>query len=502
MKTRIQCGSGRASALISRTMEPTHVGCYRVLKKPLKQTRLHRWRGHSALGFSALTLALPLLLAALPAGADTSFTTTNWVAGVPVPGIQYTNSSGLVYLKGNVHIHRVLSSDARIAGRLTAWMDLAYQADGTALLVGSAYVEPGNWDATGTNFTPSGGVWDAKYNGMVQADGSDQIHFVGYGIGGTIEGLRLECTATKGPGAPFDPAIPYFASGTIKPAPLVITDPIDESQAASWPEMGVAPGGALIGTNQQLTIYTPYPVTWSSPMRAAAVTPGHTLETRVDLVRMNGSGSVVLAIYYAVGIGYWFEKAGDHVSLGKQTGGGWTFFTCERVATGNTNQVLTLALTPSGQNLILTARVLDRDNEAVIYEKSFLDTPGSDPSLTSAQVQTVVGATWLTVVNDPAGPRWTTFRSPWLGLLMHTDGTTGEVTFDHFEMRTYEVPTIGIQRAVQLTWPDMGMNFAVEGAPTLQGPWLPLNNTLLPGMQQITVPVNKSAEFFRLQQVP
>lgn len=468
----------------------------------IMKTRLQRWPGNSALRFSAPVLAISLLLVALPAGADTSFTTTNWVAGVPVPGIQYTNGSGLVYLKGNVHIHRVLSSDARIAGRLTAWMDLAYQADGTALLVGPAYVEPGNWDAAGTNFTPSDGVWNLKYTGVAQADGSDVVHLVGYGIGGTIEGLRMECTATKGPGAPFDPAIPYFASGTIKPAPLVITDPIDESQAASWPETGVAPGGALIGTNQQLTIYTPYPVTWSSPVRAAAVTPGHTLETRVDLVRVNGSGSAVLAIFYAVGIGYWFEKAGDHVSLGKQTGGGWTFFTCERVATGNTNQVLTLALTPSGQNLILTARVLDRDNEAVIYEKSFLDTPGSDPSLTSAQVQALIGATWLTVVNDPAGPRWTTFRSPWLGLLMHTAGTTGEVTFDHFEMRTYEVPPVGIHRAVQLTWPDTGLSFGVEAAPSVNGPWLPVQNSAPPGCQQMTVPQSGPMQFFRLQQSP
>jgi hypothetical protein len=148
---------------------------------------------------------------------------------------------------------------------------------------------------------------------------------------------------------------------------------------------------------------------------------------------------------------------------------------------------------------------LDRANgEAVLYEKVILDTPASDPALSAAQVQGITGMNLAGLVNDAAGAPWTTFRSPWLGVFQYTDGTlpAAEVTFDRFEMRTFEVPQIAIERAVQLSWPATGMNFAVEGAPTLQGPWLPLNNTSLPGMQQITVPVNKSAEFFRLQQVP
>jgi len=40
-----------------------------------------------------------------------------------------------------------------------------------------------------------------------------------------------------------------------------------------------------------------------------------------------------------------------------------------------------------------------------------------------------------------------------------------EATFDNFELRTYEIPPLGIQRAMRLTWPaPAGLNWAVEGA--------------------------------------
>jgi hypothetical protein len=54
--------------------------------------------------------------------------------------------------------------------------------------------------------------------------------------------------------------------------------------------------------------------------------------------------SAILAIYYASGVGYWLEKAHDHVSVGKQTASGMTFLSCEPVSTGDTNKVLVLAL--------------------------------------------------------------------------------------------------------------------------------------------------------------
>jgi hypothetical protein len=91
------------------------------------------------------------------------------------------------------------------------------------------------------------------------------------------------------------------------------------------------------------------------------------------------------------------------------------------------------------------------------------------------------------------------------GVSQYTDGTLPavEATFDNFEMRTYEIPPLGIQRAMRLTWPaPAGVNWAVESAPTVQGPWVTIQDPVLPGLQQMTVPANDIMRFFRLHQSP
>jgi len=166
-----------------------------------------------------ITAAL-VLLAAFAVKADTSYTGTGWVIGAPVPGIWCTNTLGQVGLRGNAHLVRVQCTDARVTGRRTVFVDGGAQADGSSLLYGAAYQEVGTWDATGTNFTPAGGMWETSYRGTMGADGSLQLHIVGYGWGGTIDGLRLDETLTRAAGATLDPAIPYNYTGMIKPAPL------------------------------------------------------------------------------------------------------------------------------------------------------------------------------------------------------------------------------------------------------------------------------------------
>ncbi len=87
----------------------------------------------------------------------------------------------------------------------------------------------------------------------------------------------------------------------------------------------------------------------------------------------------------------------------------------------------------------------------------------------------------------------------------HTDGTlpAAEATFDHLELRTCDIPPLGVGRAVQLSWPSAaGTSYAVESASSPLGPWLPLNIQVPPGLQQLTAPAAKSAEFFRLQPAP
>ena len=90
-------------------------------------------------------------------------------------------------------------------------------------------------------------------------------------------------------------------------------------------------------------------------------------------------------------------------------------------------------------------------------------------------------------------------------MFQYTDGTQPAPTaiFDNLELRTSEIPPVGIERAVRLRWPASAtINYAVEGAPTLQGPWLPVQELPLPGMQQTTVPASEAAQIFRLRQAP
>jgi hypothetical protein len=55
---------------------------------------------------------------------------------------------------------------------------------------------------------------------------------------------------------------------------------------------------------------------------------------------------------------------------------------------------------------------------------------------------------------------------------------------------------------VLLTRSATGLNYAVEAAPALQGPWLPVQNSALPGLEQMAVPANDIMKFFRLRQAP
>jgi len=46
------------------------------------------------------------------------------------------------------------------------------------------------------------------------------------------------------------------------------------------------------------------------------------------------------------------------------------------------------------------------------------------------------------------------------------------------------------------------VNYTVEGAPTVQGPWSRVQYPAMPGMQQMTFPASDLNGFFRLVQAP
>ena len=83
-----------------------------------------------------------------------------------------------------------------------------------------------------------------------------------------------------------------------------------------------------------------------------------------------------------------------------------------------------------------------------------------------------------------------------LEIFQNNDGTKPEATatFDNLALRRYEIPPVGVERAVRLTWP--------ESAVAAVGPWLPLNNPTGPGLKQLTVPATSDMQFFRLRGMP
>jgi hypothetical protein len=440
-----------------------------------------------------------------------------------MPGITCTNGSGQVALKGNVHVVRNLADDARVTGRLHAWMDLAYQADGTALFSGPAYLEVGTWDAAGTNFTPSGGAWALNYSGVAQADGSSQYSMAGYGIGGNVEGLRFTATATRA--APGGPTEPYLGSGTIKPAPVNTRVGVDDfaDNNFTWPGHGVGPNGANTGTffaretNAQLTIGGTWPSTTHSPMDSSAwadlyhdwaVSAGQTVEARVDVIALSQTaGGTALALWHTRGSAqaYFVVVGRNSIAIAKEEGLGMAFFCGVQATIKDTNIVLSLALTRVGANVVLTGKVLNKDNGAVIAQAVATDTQASDPTLSASELAQLTGdRVWQRIVTDPVGPPFTSGSAPLILVYQESDvaPVTAWATFANLELRTYEVPQVAMERAARLTWPDTGMNFGVEAAPTVQGPWLPVQDPVLPGLEQKVFPANDLMKFFRLQQAP
>lgn len=234
---------------------------------------------------------------------------------------------------------------------------------------------------------------------------------------------------------------------------------------------------------------------------------GRTLEWRADLVSLdeNATNVAVLAVGGNSGL-YVFHKGLNFAYVWKWSPSyGISIFSCEKAAVRNTNIVLALALTRVNPNLVITVRVLDKaDPNTVLYQHSVVDTPNADATLTAAQFEAVVGKRFQDVVADGREAPFTSF-SVLLGVEQWTDGNQPacRAIFDNAELWTSDIPLVGIERAVRLSWPASPTNsYAVEGAPTVVGPWLPVQDLAIPGMQQMTVPLSSAGQFFRLQRAP
>jgi hypothetical protein len=468
-----------------------------------------------------------LMLAASALRADTPYTGTGWVYQVPVAGIWCTNAQGQVGMRGNAHLVRVNCSDPRLTGRRTVFVNGAAQTDGSSLLFGAACQEVGSWDSAGTNFTATGEMWETSYRGTMGADGSLQLHIVGHGWGGTIDGLRVDETLTRAAGAIMDTNIPYSYIGTIKPPPLSTNLVIDDFTGPAT-SGNCYPGWVCFGpathtytrTNGQLVVSGHWPgvITRNVPDTYTfggtyvwTVADGQTVEVRVDLVNLGASANaarLVLATESESGF-YSVFKGHDFVALTKWSArlpdGPVIMFFYEKAQVPDTNVVLSLALTKASANVLVTTRLWDKANpDSVLYERSVVDTPGIDPALTSVELQALSGMS-LTLSPDIKEAPFTG-GAALIGVFQYNDDgqQPGAVaTFDNFEIRKDEVPVVGIARAARLSWPaPAGVNWIVQGAPKVQGPYMPVEDLEMPGIQQMTVPMGDPMRFFRVIPAP
>ena len=481
------------------------------------KTRLNQFVGRRAFGSGVPITTTLLLLAAITAKGETPYTSTGWVTGVPVPPTVCINGAGQVLLRGNAQIAAVQSTDARLTGNRLIFANASVQADGKALVWGTAYQQIGTFDPN-TNFTATAGLWEISYSGVMQTNYSLQLNLVGHGSGGSIEGQRIVETMTRGPATgPIDPAVPYLYTGTIKPPPLNTTQVVDDFNHRF--NGSVFGSGTCFNSNGQFYavgsfqrptysvldsyLFGGFTTFWSVPN-------GQTREWRADLVSLdeNATNTAILAVAAASTTpGYAFHKSRDFAYLLKWSSSeAMSVLWCDRsvLPLPSTNVVMALALTREQPNLILTARVLDKaDNE--LFQHSYLDTPGSDTTLTVAQFQALTGIRFLDLVADSAEAPLTTSAGVVLGAFQNTDGKqpVPKAIWDNLELRSSEIPFLSIEPAVRVSWPvSATINYAVDAAPTVQGPWLPVQDSSIPEMNQITVPANGYMRVFRAVQVP
>lgn len=172
----------------------------------------------------------------------------------------------------------------------------------------------------------------------MQTNYSLQLNIVGYGVGGSIDGQRLETTLTRGPATnSIDFGVPYLYAGTIKPAPVNTTrvvDNFDDNVLTGWYWQGPGTTYPLIESNQQFTVRGQWPgiqthmhadtYAWGVLVTNWSVANYQTLEWRVDLVGMSedatNAASIVASSYNLNGQFYVLYKGLDFVELGKMGG--------------------------------------------------------------------------------------------------------------------------------------------------------------------------------------
>jgi hypothetical protein len=226
------------------------------------------------------------------------------------------------------------------------------------------------------------------------------------------------------------------------------------------------------------------------------------------LVDLNASATAAILIMGNVSAYYTIHRGHDFMWVFKWSsslGQTITTFIYEKTPIADTDVVLSLGLTCDNANVRVTARVLDKTHPSkILYQRSSVDTPNADPALTAEELHSISGMNQPSVPDLPGAPVTTggTLIGVWQD---NCDGKqpAAIAIFDNLELRKQEVPQLAMEQAARLSWPAPGgVNYTVQGAPSVLGPWLQVQELSLPDLQQMTVPATEAARFFRLLQVP
>ena len=223
---------------------------------------------------------------------------------------------------------------------------------------------------------------------------------------------------------------------------------------------------------------------------------GRTLEFSVDVIDANQHGATAGLSFTIDGYagdthGYAIYVDADTLLLVKSNQQAF------KIVNGQfprNNVRMVLRMTGSGSDVIIVAQVLDLQDGSVLFERAVRDTAGIDPmdfgtDSPPASYLGKIGRFDLTLWQRPEGDST-------------GGGMDSEVIFDNACVAQYV--SIGIERAVLLTWRDPGALYAVVGAMSIDGPWEVINEPIIEngetGLQQMTVsvPLSNRMEFFRI----
>jgi hypothetical protein len=287
----------------------------------------------------------------------------------------------------------------------------------------------------------------------------------------------------------------------------VVIDNFDDNRLTGWVPEGGKGQVKLTETNQQFKVRGYWPgvetmeitdtASYGYLSRDWVVLNGQTVEWRVDLVGMNEHATMATIDAWSStsGAGYSLFKGHDFIHLCKPAESAGLFdhghFFHEKALIKSTNVVLALALTRVNPNVIITARVLDKANDnAVLYERSVVDTPNVDRTLTQTELEAASGM--LLHTGRDVGAPITSGSGVSLVVFQYNDGTkpAAEATFDNLERWTSIFPVWRPEIAIQLLStipPKVNLSlsaapnstWAIERAPELTGPWTNLSTLLI-----------------------